>query len=382
MRTARYHDYTVLRVLLFIALVALAFLAFKNFVKLPCKHEAIDNVVKVDATCTEDGYTYKVCADCGEQFDNQVIEAHGHKAMEGLIENEKPHTLTEGGSYELVINCSECSEELSRETVNIDGAHVPVIVEKEENPVEATCTTDGSYELVKTCKGCDAELSRETIVIKAQHGNAVESTDNYVDATCTENGSYDTVHSCEVCGVELSRESFVIDATKHDYESWEMKYDSEKKEFYIEAVCKNETESVIISAADSIKYTFDEAYPACCHNVYNVTYTYGDVVMEGKVEIPAVPHKVLYTAISEDSGKIENMSYDLPAPEVDEVYGEYYNVDKLPGIILFTPTDGSINEWNEDGFALGTYKCESCNQFFIVTIYSAKYDTRSNIETN
>lgn len=429
MRTAKYHDYIAWRILLFVViLLALGFLAFNYLLKPPCQHKATkEGTVNVEATCTEAGYFYKVCEICGEQFANKENPALGHEALEAVVENKKNHDETVGASYDLVVYCGICGDELSREKVLVGGAHTVVVVETKENVVDSTCTTEGSYELVKTCKNCDVEISRETkvipkheanievteenhkdytctvdggyevvktckdcgyevsretVVLEAKHSDVlVDTKENSVDPTCTVDGGYDIVHSCSVCGEEISRTYQVVEAIGHDFKSWTIKYDSESKEFVINAVCKNEKDVVVITEADGMSVVRDETHPACCHNVYIVSYTYGDLVMTDKIEIPAVPHKVIYTGIVDGELKHDN-TYDLPAPEVDEQYGEYYNVDVLPGIILYVSHEGEPNEWNEDGFARGAFKCATCGKFYIVTIYSAKYDTRVESENN
>ena len=86
-----------------------------------------------------------------------------------------------------------------------------------ENLVPATCTVDGSYDSVVYCTVCNEELSREEQVItKLGHNPAAAVEENRVPATCTEDGSYDTVVYCSVCGEELSRDTTVLTKLGHD----------------------------------------------------------------------------------------------------------------------------------------------------------------------
>ena len=62
----------------------------------------------VDATCTEP----KTCSRCG--FTEG--KALGHTPAEPKVANKKAATCTEDGSYDLVVVCSVCGEELSRES--------------------------------------------------------------------------------------------------------------------------------------------------------------------------------------------------------------------------------------------------------------------------
>ena len=99
-------------------------------------------------TCTDTGLTEgSVCDVCGETLTAQeVIDAAGHKAGEEVHEN-----VIDGVSYDKVVYCSVCKEELSRETValtdsalKISGASLKI-----ENDitvlVKSNLTTVGSY---------------------------------------------------------------------------------------------------------------------------------------------------------------------------------------------------------------------------------------------
>lgn len=155
-------------------------------------HECtLEEVAGVEATCTEDGVrAHEKCASCGKLFidgeevteEDLVIPALGHTADEAVKENVVEATCTTAGSYEEVVYCAVCGEEMSRETVEVPAAHTPAEAVK-ENEVAATCTTDGSYDLVVYCSVCGEVLSRETVVVPAAH--------NYVDGVCTECGEKD-----------------------------------------------------------------------------------------------------------------------------------------------------------------------------------------------
>ena len=89
-----------------------------------------------------------------------------------------------------------------------------------ENIVPATCSTDGSYESVVYCIHCNQELSRETIVVKSNgHTPGTATIENTVAATCTKGGSFDTVIKCTVCYTEISRQTTKTTATGHTYDN-------------------------------------------------------------------------------------------------------------------------------------------------------------------
>ena len=214
-------------------------------------------------TCTEIGWdAYDVCSRCDL---NTYAEkaALGHTAAEAVEENRIEADCLNEGSYELVVYCATCGEELSREAFVIDALGHDLVSHDAQDPdcenigwdayetcnrcdyttyqpihplchenattvienvVEATCTEDGSYDSVIYCTRCEVELVRDTIVIEALgHAEAIAVEENRIEATCTEEGSYDSVVYCYVCDEELSREAMVIDALGHSTVSFEAK---------------------------------------------------------------------------------------------------------------------------------------------------------------
>ena len=128
------------------------------------------------ATCTETGLTEgKKCSVCGETLVAQEeIPVRGHK--------------DENGDYE----CDDCEAKLCTE-------HTPSEAVR-ENEIAATCTSEGSYDLVVKCSVCGVEISRESNAIsKLDH---TEETVPGKDATCTEKGLTDG-KKCSVCGETL-----------------------------------------------------------------------------------------------------------------------------------------------------------------------------------
>ncbi len=91
------------------------------------------------------------------------------------------------------IHCKSCDK-------TKDGKEIPVIPHTEsapveENRIEATCDTDGSYDTVVYCSVCGDELSRKTTTLKATGHTCKTST---TKATLKKNGKQ--VTRCTVCG--------------------------------------------------------------------------------------------------------------------------------------------------------------------------------------
>ena len=169
------------------------------------------------ATCTETGLTDgKKCAVCGVTLaEQEIIPASGHKdednnfecdicfadlcidhlPAEAVEENRIEPTCTAKGSYDLVVKCSQCGEEISREVKEISE-----LPHEEENVAgkAPTCTeaglTDG-----KKCAVCGKTLVAQEEIPMASHteeGVAGKA------PTCTETGLTDG-KKCAVCGVTL-----------------------------------------------------------------------------------------------------------------------------------------------------------------------------------
>lgn len=108
----------------------------KNDIDLPIDpFHVLSYVSAKPATCTDSGNkAYYACSDCGKWFEDSlgtveitdkssvVIPAAEHTPAEAVRENEVAATCCAAGSYDEVIYCSVCHEEVSREpkTIPID----------------------------------------------------------------------------------------------------------------------------------------------------------------------------------------------------------------------------------------------------------------------
>ena len=181
----------------------------------PHKYNIEDPQAYVEPTCTDEGDADYVCTVCGIHV-HYAIPANGHTAGDPVIQNEKAPTCTEEGSYEEVVNCSVCGEELSRRTVTVAAAGHTDGDPQRENEAAATCTEGGSYEEVIYCSVCGEELSRNEVVSEALgHNAAAPEKENEKAGTCTEEGSYDEVTYCSRCGEEISRNTVKTAALGH-----------------------------------------------------------------------------------------------------------------------------------------------------------------------
>lgn len=171
--------------------------------KLP--HSYISTVVS--PTCTNGGYTTHTCSSCGDTYTDSYTSAAGHRYTEYIT---KPTCTAQGYTLHY---CSVCHD--SYKDSFVDPAHTPgnPVV---ENATNSSCETEGSYDEVVYCTKCGDEISREhKITVAGQHTPAEAVKENAVAATCEKTGSYDLVVYCAICNNELSRQTVTVPKSDH-----------------------------------------------------------------------------------------------------------------------------------------------------------------------
>ncbi|MBR6237300.1 MAG: hypothetical protein IKR16_06135, partial [Firmicutes bacterium] len=138
-------------------------------------------------------------------------------------------TCTEGGSYEEVVLCADCGEEISRRTVTVAALGHSAAAAVRENQHLDDCADGGSYEEVVYCSRCGQEMSRTAkSIAPARHtaGTAVrewiygleDSGGNITGPDCLDGGEYEDVTYCTVCGKEISRtDATFVDGPGHSF---------------------------------------------------------------------------------------------------------------------------------------------------------------------
>lgn len=117
-----------------------------------------------DATCQADGTKTAECENgCGAKNtipDEGSRDVNKHVAAEPVKDNIHDATCSNEGSYDLVVYCSACNEEISRETHTVEKkGHTEAI----DPAIEATCTATGLTE-GKRCTICNEILVKQEVL--------------------------------------------------------------------------------------------------------------------------------------------------------------------------------------------------------------------------
>ena len=168
---------------------------------------------QIDATCTDSGVRKHYECSCGYWFDvdsdgaptgdpktsdDFVIKASGHTGGDSVKENIYAATCTENGSYESVVYCTTCGNELLRRQFATPATgHTPKELPEIENMVPPGCTKDGSYEKIVKCAVCGDEVEHVVTIIPA---TGHKWNDGVVTKEATETDEGEMLFTCRVCG--------------------------------------------------------------------------------------------------------------------------------------------------------------------------------------
>ena len=334
------------------------------------------------ATCTEEGLkTAYRCTACGTYFristnaatpyvevdDSYVIiSAKGHSSSDAVIENYVEPTCSQAGSYESVVYCSTCGEEISREEVTIEatGEHTLTYISAKD----ATCTTDGNkaYYLCTVCgdtfynSSATVTYDESEYLISATGHTAAEAVkEDVVEASCTGEGSYTSVVYCSTCGEKLSSEVITVEALGHTASS-------AVKENTVEATCSTagsytsvvycsvcgaviSSEEVTVPATDDHTLTYITAKNATCTEDGNKAYY-----------VCSVCGGTFYNS----SGTVTYNSDEYTIAAIG-----YHTLEKIAATNETTSTAGNIEY----------YHCTECGKYFSDSDASIEYSTEDII---
>lgn len=176
--------------------------------------------ITVAATCSADGYKYKVCSVCG---DKTAKESTGEAKLNHSTEKGAVHTLVKVNKAatcsavgEGVYKCSLCGELFTQSIAKDENAHSAVW-----STIAATCTADGKR--VKTCDLCGETLGETTIEAlghaykvttetKLQDGKIVTITTH----TCTRKGCGHSYTDDPVVEGDACKVTFVVNGVQSE----------------------------------------------------------------------------------------------------------------------------------------------------------------------
>ncbi|MBR2277925.1 MAG: fibronectin type III domain-containing protein [Eubacterium sp.] len=298
-------------------------------------------------TCTEQGYTTYTCSRCDDSYVTDYTDALNHTAGETVIENEVPATCTADGSYDEVVYCTTCNEELSRETKTVEKLGHDLGEWTVTAPaVPVTCMTDGKAAIETCyCSRCDYYENRGGETITAQgHKNGEPVKENEIPATCTADGSYDEVVYCTVCTQEISRDTKTVGKLGHDLGGWTVTAPA------VPATCMTDGKAAIetcyCSRCDYYENRGGETISAPGH-------TNGEPVKENEVAATCTADgsydEVVYCTvctqeISRDTKTVEKLGHDLGGWTVT-----------TPAVPATCTTDGKA--------AIETCHCSRCDYY-------------------
>ena len=239
-----------------------------------------------------------------------------HIESESVIENNISPTCTTKGSYNSVVYCVLCGEELSREMISVDtighteivdeaiaptcsaegkteGKHCSVCneiliaqemvdklvhTEVVDKAIAPTCSAEGKTE-GKHCSVCNEILIAQEIVDKLAH---TEIVDTGYAATCTTDGLTDGKH-CHACGEVIVKPS-IIKATGHKLGDWIVEKEATEAEDGIRyancTVCDKTIEEVLYATGSTIfTFTLNPDKTSYCVSGIRYAYLYRNYVI-------------------------------------------------------------------------------------------------------
>ncbi len=174
-------------------------------------HDYNEGAVTTQPTCTEEGVKTFTCRTCWETY-TEAVAAKGHTPGEPWGDEWVDPGCETEGSYDLVVTCTTCWEELSREPRTIEATghkYNDGVVTK-----EPTCTEEGVKTF--TCENCGDYYEESMDLVAHTYDNRCDTDCNVCGATRTtehnygERLTYDETghwHACEECGDVLELES-------------------------------------------------------------------------------------------------------------------------------------------------------------------------------
>ena len=280
------------------------------------------------ATCTAVGSETRECSRC-DVTETRAIEALGHDIVHHAA---KIATCTEVG-WAAYDTCSRCDYTTY---VEIPAAGHTNEAPVKENEVAATCTTQGSYDEVVYCGVCHEEVSRVTHTVEALGHDFGEWTQTKAP-TCTEAGV--ETRECSRCDETETR---AIEALGHDYTS-EVTAPTCTVRGYTTHTCSRCGDSNIDTYVDALGHDWDEGEVTkapTCSEAGEKTFNCSRCDATKTEAIEAIGHKWKYTGMSWT--EVEGGGYTAKANYVCENDAEH--ISSIDVEVIVEKTDATCTE--------------------------------------
>ena len=263
----------------------------------------VDNAYNAQLTQLVLTYTGTGGSGSTTYYTTAPADPHVHTPAEAVQENVVPATCTVDGSYDSVVYCSDCNEELSRESVTIPKLGHDFSVDPDVTDVDhyvaPTCTNTGIK--IMKCSRCNTFDEENMIEIPSLGHNYAAGTP--VPATCTEDGY--TIYTCSNCGDEDIRD--IVNALGHNMVAGTVHEPTCTEEGYTEYACSRCNATDIDDFVDELGHDFSvdpdatdsEHYlaPTCTETgLKNMMCSRCGAFTDDLTEIPALGHDLSETA--------------------------------------------------------------------------------------
>ncbi len=271
-------------------------------------------------TVSEEG-VYEVVVQDAAGNKAEVSFTIGHIGGAAVEENRNESTCKVAGSYESVVYCTVCNEEISRETLPLPLAdHTEKTIEGKASTCDDTGLTAGTE-----CSVCGDILVAQTVIPELGHDYVGEIT---VEPTCTEDG--EKTYTCKNDASHTYTE--VIGSTGH------------KDENPADGKCDNCSE-ILVACEHANKETRNEKNATCVEEGYTGDIYCKDcgVLLETGTSIPKA-HLIEYIDARESTCNTNGWKAHYVCKTCGKTFSDRAATTEI--IVTLPTTEHNFGKWN------------------------------------